>query len=183
MKMKASGARNTVVKCRLKSNNYIPNLEESLEHFAKHARANLELSVDESHRREIGGDMPQVPVEKPINWVQDSGEIAPWLKSDVATSGQLLHMLHPVKMAKFTVSYLLSYRYFFIFMARTSFQALRPLLAFSVFGEVMKMALASMTSGPFMFLFSFVLAFEVFYFFLQCYISYTFLGMFFAALF
>ena len=62
-------------------------------------------------------------------------------------------------------------------------QAVRPLLAFSVFGEVMKMVLATMSSGLFSFLFSFVLAFEVLYFFLQCNISYTFLTMFFTVMF
>lgn len=87
------------------------------------------------------------------------------------------------KMLNFMTSYLLNYRFYFIYMARTTFQMVRPLLAFSAFGEVMKMALATISSGAFMFLFSFVLAFEVFYFFLQCYISYTFLAMFFAALF
>ncbi|EWC89385.1 hypothetical protein PFNF54_01833 [Plasmodium falciparum NF54] len=62
-------------------------------------------------------------------------------------------------------------------------QAVRPLMAFCVFGELMKLILATMTSGVFAFFFSFVLAFEVLYFFLQCYISYTFLTMFFDVMF
>lgn len=56
-------------------------------------------------------------------------------------------------------------------------------MAFCVFGEMMKLVLATMTSGVFAFFFSFVLAFEVLYFFLQCYISYTFLTMFFDVMF
>ncbi|PFH34033.1 hypothetical protein BESB_071850 [Besnoitia besnoiti] len=91
--------------------------------------------------------------------------------------------LHPTKMVGFAVTFLLNLRFYFMYMARTTFQAVRPLLAFSVFGEVMKLVLATMSSGLFSFLFSFVLAFEVFYFFLQCYISYTFLTMFFTVLF
>lgn len=86
-------------------------------------------------------------------------------------------------MIGFAATYLLNFRFYFMYMARTTFQAVRPLLAFSVFGEVMKLVLATMSSGLFSFLFSFVLAFEVFYFFLQCYISYTFLTMFFTVLF
>ncbi|KEP62893.1 UNVERIFIED_CONTAM: hypothetical protein HHA_310360 [Hammondia hammondi] len=91
--------------------------------------------------------------------------------------------LRPAKMASFAATFLLNFRFYFMYMARTTFQAVRPLLAFSVFGEVMKLVLATMSSGLFSFLFSFVLAFEVFYFFLQCYISYTFLTMFFTVLF
>ncbi|KFG40893.1 putative transmembrane protein [Toxoplasma gondii p89] len=91
--------------------------------------------------------------------------------------------LRPTKMASFAATFLLNFRFYFMYMARTTFQAVRPLLAFSVFGEVMKLVLATMSSGLFSFLFSFVLAFEVFYFFLQCYISYTFLTMFFTVLF
>lgn len=83
----------------------------------------------------------------------------------------------------FAINFLLNYRFYVVFMARTTFQAIRPLLAFCVFGEVMKLALAVMSSGLFVFCFSFVLAFEVLYFFLQCYISYVFLGMFFTAAF
>lgn len=94
-----------------------------------------------------------------------------------------LEFLSPQKMISFAIQYILSFRFYFMFMARTSFQAVRPLLAFSVFGEVMKMVLAMMSSGLFSFLFSFVLAFEVLYFFLQCYISYTFLTMFFTVMF
>ncbi|KAL8424911.1 hypothetical protein Efla_002861 [Eimeria flavescens] len=95
----------------------------------------------------------------------------------------LWEFLAPHKMLNFAIQYILSFRYYFTFMARTTFQAVRPLLAFSVFGEVMKMVLATMSSGLFSFLFSFVLAFEVLYFFLQCYISYTFLTMFFTVMF
>ncbi|CDJ69259.1 hypothetical protein, conserved [Eimeria necatrix] len=94
-----------------------------------------------------------------------------------------IEFLAPLKMVNFAIQYLLSFRFYFIFMARTTFQAVRPLLAFSVFGEVMKMVLATMSSSLFSFLFSFVLAFEVLYFFLQCYISYTFLTMFFTVMF
>lgn len=83
----------------------------------------------------------------------------------------------------FLVSFVLNFRFYMIYMARTTFQAVRPLLAFCVFGEAMKLALAMMSSGTLIFLFSFVLAFEVLYFFLQCYISYVFLGMFFSAAF
>lgn len=86
-------------------------------------------------------------------------------------------------MIRFILSFILNYRFYLVFMARTTFQAVRPLLAFCVFGEAMKLALAIMSSGTFIFFFSFVLAFEVLYFFLQCYISYVFLGMFFAAAF
>lgn len=95
----------------------------------------------------------------------------------------LFEFLAPHKSLSFAVQYVLSFRFYFMFMARTTFQAVRPLLAFSVFGEVMKMVLATMSSGLFSFLFSFVLAFEVLYFFLQCYISYTFLTMFFTVMF
>lgn len=98
-------------------------------------------------------------------------------------SPMVIEFLRPLKMVNFAVQYLLSFRFYFMFMARTTFQAVRPLLAFSVFGEVMKMVLATMSSGLFSFLFSFVLAFEVLYFFLQCYISYTFLTMFFTVMF
>lgn len=86
-------------------------------------------------------------------------------------------------MVKFTAKYLLSFRFLFIYMARTTFQAVRPLLAFCVFGEIMKLILATMNGGIFAFLFSFVLAFEVLYFFLQCFISYTFLTMFYTLMF
>lgn len=98
-------------------------------------------------------------------------------------SPMTLEFLAPQKMISFAIQYILSFRFYFMFMARTTFQAVRPLLAFSVFGEVMKMVLAMMSSGLFSFLFSFVLAFEVLYFFLQCYISYTFLTMFFTVMF
>lgn len=168
-------------------------------------------------------------------------------------SPMALEFVAPQKMLSFAIQYLLSFRFYFMFMARTTFQvirenrsramhlislcvfisvslhplhashksaslyfpvlgikagcpfgttnrlslslgfccfslcdesqAVRPLLAFSVFGEVMKMVLATMSSGLFSFLFSFVLAFEVLYFFLQCYISYTFLTMFFTVMF
>ncbi|KAL8453039.1 hypothetical protein Emed_001095 [Eimeria media] len=98
-------------------------------------------------------------------------------------SPMALEFLAPQKMLSFAIQYILSFRFYFMFMARTTFQAVRPLLAFSVFGEVMKMVLATMSSGLFSFLFSFVLAFEVLYFFLQCYISYTFLTMFFTVMF
>lgn len=98
-------------------------------------------------------------------------------------SPMALEFLAPQKMLSFAIQYVLSFRFYFMFMARTTFQAVRPLLAFSVFGEVMKMVLATMSSGLFSFLFSFVLAFEVLYFFLQCYISYTFLTMFFTVMF
>lgn len=86
-------------------------------------------------------------------------------------------------MLTFITSFILNYRFYLVFMARTTFQAVRPLLAFCVFGEAMKLALAMINSGTFIFFFSFVLAFEVLYFFLQCYISYVFLGMFFLAAF
>ncbi|CDO63648.1 conserved Plasmodium protein, unknown function [Plasmodium reichenowi] len=95
----------------------------------------------------------------------------------------LNHYVNPLDMTKFAIKYILSYRFFFIYMARTTFQAVRPLMAFCVFGELMKLILATMTSGVFAFFFSFVLAFEVLYFFLQCYISYTFLTMFFDVMF
>ncbi|SCA48446.1 conserved Plasmodium protein, unknown function [Plasmodium ovale] len=95
----------------------------------------------------------------------------------------LNHYVSLFDMTKFTIKYILSYRFFFIYMARTTFQAVRPLMAFCVFGELMKLILATMTSGVFAFFFSFVLAFEVLYFFLQCYISYTFLTMFFDVMF
>ncbi|KJP87897.1 hypothetical protein AK88_02501 [Plasmodium fragile] len=95
----------------------------------------------------------------------------------------LNHYVSLLDMTKFTIKYILSYRFFFIYMARTTFQAVRPLMAFCVFGELMKLILATMTSGVFAFFFSFVLAFEVLYFFLQCYISYTFLTMFFDVMF
>ncbi|GAW79330.1 hypothetical protein PGO_031340 [Plasmodium gonderi] len=95
----------------------------------------------------------------------------------------LNHYVSLLDMTKFTLKYILSYRFFFIYMARTTFQAVRPLMAFCVFGELMKLILATMTSGVFAFFFSFVLAFEVLYFFLQCYISYTFLTMFFDVMF
>ncbi|KAL8431182.1 hypothetical protein ACSSS7_005438 [Eimeria intestinalis] len=98
-------------------------------------------------------------------------------------SPMALEFLAPQKAISFAIQYILSFRFYFMFMARTTFQAVRPLLAFSVFGEVMKMVLATMSSGLFSFLFSFVLAFEVLYFFLQCYISYTFLTMFFTVMF
>eukprot|EP00922_Rhytidocystis_sp_ex-Travisia-forbesii_P042179 GHVS01063048.1.p1 GENE.GHVS01063048.1~~GHVS01063048.1.p1 ORF type:complete len:185 (+),score=6.53 GHVS01063048.1:44-598(+) len=97
-------------------------------------------------------------------------------------SPAFLHYVNPMKIGSFVASYVLNYRYYFMFMARTSFQAARPLLAFSVFGEVMKMVLASLSSSVFSFLFSFILAFEVLYFFLQCFISYTFLTMFFTCM-
>ncbi|CTQ40720.1 conserved Plasmodium protein, unknown function [Babesia microti strain RI] len=90
---------------------------------------------------------------------------------------------NPLDMVKFTAKYLLSFRFLFIYMARTTFQAVRPLLAFCVFGEIMKLILATMNGGIFAFLFSFVLAFEVLYFFLQCFISYTFLTMFYTLMF
>ncbi|CRG93119.1 conserved Plasmodium protein, unknown function [Plasmodium gallinaceum] len=93
------------------------------------------------------------------------------------------HYFNIFDMTKFAIKYVLSYRFFFIYMARTTFQAVRPLMAFCVFGELMKLILATMTSGIFAFFFSFVLAFEVLYFFLQCYISYTFLTMFFDVMF
>ncbi|ETB58422.1 hypothetical protein YYC_04027 [Plasmodium yoelii 17X] len=95
----------------------------------------------------------------------------------------LNHYVSILDMTKFSIKYILSYRFFFIYMARTTFQAVRPLMAFCVFGEMMKLVLATMTSGVFAFFFSFVLAFEVLYFFLQCYISYTFLTMFFDVMF
>ncbi|KAL8270737.1 hypothetical protein Esti_005339 [Eimeria stiedai] len=98
-------------------------------------------------------------------------------------SPMALEFLAPQKMISFAIQYVLSFRFYFMFMARTTFQAVRPLLAFSVFGEVMKVVLATLSSGLFSFLFSFVLAFEVLYFFLQCYISYTFLTMFFSVMF
>lgn len=94
----------------------------------------------------------------------------------------ILHYFNPLRQASFIFQYIANYRFYFIYMARTSFQAVRPLLAFSVFGEIMKMMLASLSSGVFAFLFSFVLAFEVLYFFLQCFISYTFLTMFFTCM-
>lgn len=90
---------------------------------------------------------------------------------------------NPLSMLQFATKYVLSYRFFFIYMARTAFQAVRPLLAFCVFGEIMKLILANISGGLPAFLFSFVLAFEVLYFFLQCYISYTFLTMFFTVMF
>ncbi|VWU51682.1 conserved protein, unknown function [Hepatocystis sp. ex Piliocolobus tephrosceles] len=77
------------------------------------------------------------------------------------------HYFNVLDMTKFAIKYVLSYRFFFIYMARTTFQAVRPLMAFCVFGELMKLILATMTSGVFAFFFSFVLAFEVLYFFLQ----------------
>lgn len=86
-------------------------------------------------------------------------------------------------MITFPIQFILNYRFYIIFMARTIFQALRPLLAFCVFGEIMKLSVAVMNSGLFYFFFSFILAFEVLYFFLQSYISYVFLGMFFASAF
>lgn len=98
-------------------------------------------------------------------------------------SPMAVEFLAPQKMLSFAINYILSFRFYFMFMARTTFQAVRPLLAFSVFGEVMKMVLATMSSALFSFCFSFVLAFEVLYFFLQCYISYTFLTMFFTVMF
>ncbi|CDR94242.1 hypothetical protein, conserved [Babesia bigemina] len=91
----------------------------------------------------------------------------------------LTHYVEPFSVIQFATKYVLSYRFFFIYMARTTFQAVRPLLAFCVFGEIMKLVLANVSGGLPAFLFSFVLAFEVLYFFLQCYISYTFLTMFF----
>ncbi|UKJ88323.2 hypothetical protein MACJ_000767 [Theileria orientalis] len=92
------------------------------------------------------------------------------------------HYVNPLSIVKFTTKYLLSFRFFFIYMARTTFQAARPLLAFCVFGEIMKLVLANLSGGLPAYLFSFVLAFEVFYFFLQLYISYTFLMMFFTVI-
>ncbi|CBZ55018.1 hypothetical protein NCLIV_054440 [Neospora caninum Liverpool] len=86
--------------------------------------------------------------------------------ADKARGALGVGFLHPSKMIGFAATYLLNFRFYFI-----------------VFGEVMKLVLATMSSGLFSFLFSFVLAFEVFYFFLQCYISYTFLTMFFTVLF
>lgn len=93
------------------------------------------------------------------------------------------HYVSPVSMVQFAAKYVLSYRFLFIYMARTAFQAVRPLLAFCVFGEIMKLILANLSGGVPAFFFSFVLAFEVLYFFLQCYISYTFLTMFFTVMF
>ncbi|EDO07167.2 putative integral membrane protein [Babesia bovis T2Bo] len=93
------------------------------------------------------------------------------------------YYVDPLSMVKFASKYVLSLRFFFIYMARTTFQAVRPLLAFCVFGEIMKLILANISGGVPAFLFSFVLAFEVLYFFLQCYISYTFLTMFFTVMF
>ncbi|EKX74108.1 conserved hypothetical protein [Theileria equi strain WA] len=93
------------------------------------------------------------------------------------------HYVNPLSIVSFAAKYLLSYRFLFIYMARTTFQAVRPLLAFCVFGEIMKLILANLSGGVPAYLFSFVLAFEVLYFFLQCYISYTFLMMFFTVMF
>ncbi|SCM19466.1 conserved Plasmodium protein, unknown function [Plasmodium chabaudi chabaudi] len=109
------------------------------------------------------------------------GEITP--VNLVKSLPTLNHYVSVLDMTKFSIKYILSYRFFFIYMARTTFQAVRPLMAFCVFGEMMKLVLATMTSGVFAFFFSFVLAFEVLYFFLQCYISYTFLTMFFDVMF
>ncbi|SBS81002.1 conserved Plasmodium protein, unknown function [Plasmodium ovale curtisi] len=57
----------------------------------------------------------------------------------------LNHYVSLFDMTKFTIKYILSYRFFFIYMARTTFQAVRPLMAFCVFGELMKLILATMT--------------------------------------
>lgn len=116
------------------------------------------------------------------------GNILRSAEDSAATPSPLLSVLCPPhrslkSVLNFAVSFLLNYRFYVVFMARTTFQAVRPLLAFCVFGEVMKLALAVMSSGLFIFFFSFFLAFEVLYFFLQCYISYVFLGMFFTAAF
>ncbi|BAM39455.1 uncharacterized protein TOT_010000910 [Theileria orientalis strain Shintoku] len=104
------------------------------------------------------------------------------LRSCLGVNPLFTHYVNPLSIVKFTTKYLLSFRFFFIYMARTTFQAARPLLAFCVFGEIMKLVLANLSGGLPAYLFSFVLAFEVFYFFLQLYISYTFLMMFFTVI-
>jgi len=158
----------TTVSCSSRIN--FPDARRSVEAFVKSSGIPVIVSIDD-------GELQYVQPENFSGLTMTNESLAP------SQSPVVLNYLNPYKIASFSMSYILNYRFFFIFMAQTTFQALRPLLAFSVFGEVMKMALASMTSGTVVFLFSFVLAFEVFYFFLQCYISYTFLSMFFSALF
>lgn len=126
-------------------------------------------------RRDIDAQQHIAPMPSPESVVP-----APGVGLRLANLGLPPHR-SLANLIRFPASFVLNYRFYVIFMARTLFQLIRPLLAFCVFGEVMKLALAMLGSGPFVFGFSFILAFEVLYFFLQCYISYVFLGMFFTA--
>ncbi|KAL7066887.1 hypothetical protein ACR3K2_26380 [Cryptosporidium serpentis] len=93
-----------------------------------------------------------------------------------------LRFISSIDILNFTFSIFINLREYITLLARMGFQAIRPLLAFSVLGEAVKIALALITGSSIAFLFSFILAFEVFYFFLQCFISFVFLSMFFKAI-
>ncbi|EEA06410.1 uncharacterized protein CMU_009020 [Cryptosporidium muris RN66] len=93
-----------------------------------------------------------------------------------------LRFIYFTDILNFTSSIFTNLREYITLLARMSFQAIRPLLAFSVLGEAVKIALALITGSSIAFIFSFILAFEVFYFFLQCFISFVFLSMFFKAI-
>ncbi|OII76000.1 hypothetical protein cand_007460 [Cryptosporidium andersoni] len=93
-----------------------------------------------------------------------------------------LRFIYFIDILNFTSSIFTNLREYITLLARMSFQAIRPLLAFSVLGEAVKIALALITGSSIAFTFSFILAFEVFYFFLQCFISFVFLSMFFKAI-
>eukprot|EP01068_Selenidium_serpulae_P013542 Selendium_serpulae@DN5973_c0_g2_i1.p1 len=95
-----------------------------------------------------------------------------------------LNLLGPVvPIVKFAVEFVFNCKDFAVFTVRTLFQCARPLIAFCLLGEVMKLAVVSISTSSIAFMFSMLLGFEVFYFFLQCFISYTFLSMFFGSLF
>lgn len=184
----------TYIACKLKSDRHIHTYENALKHFAKYQNIPVQYNGIDMNLKDASLSSALLSKLSPSSYTQrlplpptgnpfSTGTPFPTSTFRPEYNAEYIHMLNPLKMGKFAFSYVYSYHKFLVFMARSTFQMLRPLMAFSLFGEIMKGVLAAVSGGVFMFFFSFVLAFEVFYFFLQCYISYTFLVMFFSALF
>eukprot|EP00923_Selenidium_pygospionis_P021280 GHVN01036636.1.p1 GENE.GHVN01036636.1~~GHVN01036636.1.p1 ORF type:complete len:120 (-),score=13.31 GHVN01036636.1:109-468(-) len=95
---------------------------------------------------------------------------------------------HPTSIpsiVRFPLLFASDFIYVAVFMVRTMVQFMRPFIAFSIMGEVMKLVSIIVTAGgaPAVFVFSFLLAFEVFYLFIQCYVGWLFATMFFSSVF